>query len=186
MLAKATGRCPELQLILVLIVNEMRHLSSIIASIMLALLCAVPALATEESIVIQDSSGVPRSTSLVDGLGRVDFALVDTAGNPIDGAIVTLTNATTGETLSASTQLGLVTFDNIAPGTWTVASTTPGVTFTNVSILAVSAGAAGTTIAAGTALQVLSAGGAATAVGIGIHETTNNSGKSTTELSPFS
>lgn len=164
----------------------MRHIILFTSTFLLAALCAIPAAALDQQIIIQDSSGVPRSTSLVDGLGRVDFALVDEAGNPVDGAVVTLTNAATGETLSASTRLGLVTFDNIAPGTWTVASTTPGVTFTNVSILAVSAGAAGTTIAAGTALQVLSAGGAATAVGIGIRETTNNSGKSTTELSPFS
>ena len=158
--------------------------------LLLALLVATsslqPRAAIAEDIVIQDSSGVARGTSPVDGLGRVDFAVVDAAGNPAEGAVVTLTNTATGEVLTSNSVGGAVAFENVAAGTWTVASATPGLTFTNVTILAVSAGAAaGTGVAAGTVLGVIGAGGAATAVGIGIHDATDGT-SSSSELSPSS
>lgn len=163
----------------------MRQFLSRISLTALLVLAAIPARAENAGIVIQDSGGIPRGSSPVEGLGRVDFAVVDAAGQPAEGAVVTLTNTVTGETLTASSVSGMVSFDNIAAGTWTVASSSPGLTFTNVSILAVSAGAAGTTLAAGTALGIIGTGGAATAVGFGIHDVTSGKNNST-DLSPSS
>ncbi len=158
----------------------------LLLALLVALSSTQPHAALAEDIVIQDSSGVPRGTSSVDGLGRVDFAVVDAGGTPAEGAVVTLTNTVTGETLTSTSTAGAVGFENVGAGTWTVASSTPGLTFTNVTILAVSAGAAaGTGIAASTVLGVIGAGGAATAIGIGVSDATDGKSSSSV-LSPSS
>ncbi|RMG39386.1 MAG: carboxypeptidase regulatory-like domain-containing protein [Candidatus Dadabacteria bacterium] len=105
--------------------------------------------AKQSEIVIKDTSGFTRSTASVEDKGKIIFNLVDSAGKAADGVKVTLTNSLTGESLSAVAANGKVIFSNVAPGTWTVASATPGVTFTNISVLSMAAAGgaiSGTTI----------------------------------------
>lgn len=143
------------------------------------------AFAIQDEIVVQDTLGIPRSTSLVEGLGRVDCSVVDGSGSAMEGAIVNLSNTTTAETLAGSTVLGLASFENIAPGIWTVSSPTAGATISEVTVLAVSAGAAGTSVAPSVLMGAASTGGTAAAVALGVAATGGGSGSSP-ELSPSS
>ncbi len=127
-------------------------------------LCLNAQAQSTEEITIKDTSGVPRAVSKVEGLGNVEFDLVTTAGDAAQGVEVSLTNATTGETIKAVAANGKVLFDGISPGTWTVASASKEVAFTGIAInssaaLAPLAGAA----AAGGGLGL--GGGTAAAVG---------------------
>lgn len=114
-------------------------------------------------LIVQDTSGVTRAASDVGNEGSVQFQVTDAAGSALDGAEVTLKNAVTGEAFSAVSTNGVVAFENLAPGTWTVASATPGVTFANVTISSMSAIGGG--IAAGTAGGLAGLSGTTLAVG---------------------
>lgn len=121
----------------------------------LTLLSAFPlSAAAQEEITIQDTQGFTRAVSEVDRSGDVSFDLINRDGVPPDGVEVTLANAATGETLTAVSASGAVVFHSISPGVWTVATTVPGITFTNAAVTA--AGAMGA-----------AAGGTAAAVGLG-------------------
>ncbi len=130
-------------------------------------------------IIIQDTSGFTRASAEVDELGAVEFSVVDANNIPADGAEIVLTNAETGEAFTRVSVAGNVVFDGIEPGVWTVASSTGGITFTNVGIssgaaylastgAALAAGGGGSAIGGGTAaaaLGVAAVGGTAVAIG---------------------
>ena len=75
---------------------------------------------------------------------------------------LTLTNKVTGETISATAHNGVATFESVNSGAWTISTTTPGVTFTNVVISGAEIGTAVGTIASST---LLIAGGGLVAAG---------------------
>ncbi len=135
----------------------------------------LPCLVTADEIsevTIKDTSGFTRAVSEIDGVGNVEFNLVDEGGTPAEGVEVTLTSAETGEVISAVAVNGAVIFDTVPPGIWTVASAVPEVTFTNVAIgssaalvPAAGAGAAGLS-SLGVSSSAVAAGGVA-AVGAG-------------------
>ncbi|MCB0334089.1 MAG: hypothetical protein KDD55_11355 [Bdellovibrionales bacterium] len=123
-------------------------------------------------VTIKDTSGFTRAVSEIDGVGNVEFSLVDEAGTPAEGVEVTLTSAETGEVISAVAVNGAVIFDSVPPGIWTVASAAPEVTFTNVAIgssaaLVPAAGAGVASLSSlGVSTGAVAAGGVA-AVGAG-------------------
>ena len=121
-----------------------------------------------EEITIKDTSGFTRAVSQVDGLGNVEFNLLDAAGTPAEGIEVTLTAVESAETISAVAVNGSVVFESVPPGIWTVASSIPEVTFTNVAIgssaaLVPAAGAAGFAGLGGLSTGTVAAGGVAVA-----------------------
>jgi len=144
-----------------------------------------------EDLTIKDTSGFTRAVSQVDGIGSVEFNIVDAAGLPADAVEVSLTNAATGSTLNAVAANGTVIFDGVSSGVWTVASTSTEVTFTNVAITSGSAVlGGGATVAAG--LGSLGGGAAAAAGAVGVGATTlavseaSKSSSSSKALSPSS
>ena len=106
--------------------------------ILLAFVLAVcaPLSHAENQITIQDTAGFTRAVAEVGVSGRVEFALTDEHSKPADAIEVTLTNTASGETLTAKSVNGVVTFENVAPGVWTVSTPVSGITFTNVALLA--------------------------------------------------
>ncbi|NDC36608.1 MAG: carboxypeptidase regulatory-like domain-containing protein [Proteobacteria bacterium] len=157
------------------------RIPTIMVSAFLSCLLSVAAFAQESEIQILDASGTPRGASMVNGLSRVDFKVVDASGNSVEDAVVTLTNAS-GETITASSKLGIATFDNIAPGVWTVSCSTPGVVIADASILAVSAAGIGGL----TGGAVLLTGGVATGAGLGIQQAASKSNSGSNPISPAS
>lgn len=150
-------------------------------SLVLACLLAFPCPLLAEELTVQDTSGFTRAASEIEGTGQVDFALVGSTGAAADGVVVTLTNAATGEVLTATAASGTATFQGVTAGVWTVATAAPGVTFTSVSVIGGAAiGAAGLgSVAVGAA--VVGGGGAAAAIGINEINDDNDD-----ELSPAS
>lgn len=134
---------------------------------MLCLLGAVSiphaaALAEDSSMLeIRDTAGVTRNVSEVEIAADVSFSLEDASGMPAQGTEVTLTNEATGEVITAISANGTVTFPGVAPGVWVVASATPTVTFTSVTVVSAAA-VAGTF--GGTAILGM---GVPTAIGVG-------------------
>jgi len=118
--------------------------------------------ALAENLTVQDSSGFTRAAEDVNGSARIEFNLTGANGEPANNVEVTLTTAS-GEVIRATAVNGVVVFESVAPGTWTVATATQGITFTNVAITGgtVAAGAAGG-LAVGAA--VLGVGGGTVAI----------------------
>ena len=99
--------------------------------------------ATLSQISVLDTAGMSRASAEVDGFSSIEFNITDAQGAPGEAIEVTLTNQATGEVLRTASVGGKVVFENVGPGSWTVASATPGVTFTSVNILAAGAATAG-------------------------------------------
>ncbi len=135
-----------------------------------------------DQITIQDSGGFTRAASSVETTGKVEFTLVDSAGLPADGVPVTLTNSATGQTIVIDSAAGTATFDSLAPGVWTVSTTTPGVTFTNVAIVNALA-ASGVAAGLGTTALVVGGTGAAAGTAVAIADATEGN---PSDLSPAS
>ncbi len=89
----------------------------------------------QTDLTIQDTSGFTRSVADVGTSGKVEFVIADASAAPADGVEITLTNSSTHEVITARSVNGVVTFDNVAPGVWTVSTTTVGITFTSVTIV---------------------------------------------------
>jgi hypothetical protein len=134
-----------------------------------------------EEVTVQDTSGFTRATSSVDGTGSVEFNVATSTGTAADGATVTLTNAATGEVLTGVTTGGVVTFQGVVPGVWTVATTSPGLTFTSVVVASTAAAGAGLTTAAIVPAVIVGGGGAGAAIAINNAQDSNND-----EISPSS
>jgi|GEM_PF-1589793 len=133
-----------------------------------------PALALAlDQLTVQDTTGVTRAVGDIDGTGRVEFSLSESAGVPADGVEVTLTNTSSGEVLSATSANGSVAFDGISSGTWTVATNSPGITFSNVVIASTQALGAALGISTPLVLGVAAAGGI-TATSIAVANNNNN------------
>ncbi len=123
-------------------------------------------------ITIEDTSHIARASTAVDDYGKVEFALTDGTGAAAEGVPVTLTNTVTGEVLTATSFNGAAVFESVTPGVWTVATSAPGITFSNIAIstmTAVAAGGAAGVSAAGLGLAAVGVGGSA-AVAIGASE----------------
>jgi hypothetical protein len=129
-------------------------------------LVAVDAFAQSGVLVVVDSAGVERAKASVESASKIEFSLTDASGAPAEGAEITLTNEL-GVAISTQSVNGIAVFEGVGPGTWTVASITPGITFTDINLGALSAltttslGALSTATVAGGALAV-----GATTVGI--------------------
>ncbi|MCB0353019.1 MAG: hypothetical protein KDD64_05815 [Bdellovibrionales bacterium] len=141
------------------------------ALILLLLLFSLvsPLYGQEAEITIKDTAGFTRAVSQVEGVGIVEFDLVDAAGLPADGVEVTLTNTVTGESLTVASVNGTATFQGVQSGVWTVASSVSQVTFTNVAIGAGAPLVAGGGLIGGTAASVIggtAAVGGATAIAV--------------------
>lgn len=131
-------------------------------------------------LTIQDTSGFSRAAAEVDGPGSVEFSVVTEGGALAEGVPVTLSNAATGQILTATASNGIVTFQGVTPGVWTVATTAPGVTFTNVAIAsAIAAGGVGAT---GALVPALAIGGAGAGAAVAVSNDDNND----EEISPAS
>jgi len=133
-----------------------------------ALLIAIPVLASAEipsELTIKDTSGIVRNVTQTEDPMRVEFHVLDASNQPADGAEITLKNEAGGVTLTAVSAAGVVAFESVAPGTWTVASLSPSITFTDIVISA--AGTADVTGSGAALGPVLAAGGGIVAAGAG-------------------
>lgn len=156
-----------------------RVFQALILAIAATLVDTFPALA--DDLTIQDTSGFTRAASEVDGPGSVEFSVVAEGGALAEGVPVTLTNAATGEILTATASNGIVTFQGVSPGVWTVATSASGVTFTNVAIAsAVAAGGVGAT---GALVPALAIGGAGAGAAVAVSNDNDNNDE---EISPAS
>ncbi len=153
------------------------RISLTVAAVLLAF--NVSAVSADE-ITIQDTSGFTRASSNVDGKGKVEFSVAALGGSAADGIPVTLTNAATGEILTGTSANGLVAFEGISGGVWTVSTSAQGITFTNVMIIGAATG--GGIAGAGALVPALLIGGGATGAAIAI----DNSGNNNNEISPAS
>ena len=148
-----------------------------------SLMAAAPTiLRADATVTIQDTSGFTRAVSDVETTGKVEFTLVDTQGAAANGVPVTLTNTATSQTLTVTATQGTATFEGLAPGIWTVSTTAPGITFTNVAV--VNAVAAAGIAGAGIGTGALIAGGTAAAAGTTIAISNSSSGDNGAALSP--
>jgi hypothetical protein len=156
------------------------RLKLLVAALATSSACVLVSPVHAAEVTIQDTSGFTRAVSEVQGSGSVQFDLVGSGGAAADGVPVTLTNSATGEVLTATSVNGVVVFDGVTPGVWTVATTSPGVTFTSVSVL----GAVGTGggITAGALIPAVAVGGAGAAAAIAI----SNDSDDNNEMSPSS
>lgn len=113
-----------------------------------------------DTITVQDTAGFTRAVEEVPGPATVEFAVTGPNGEPANEIEVTLTSAT-GEVIRATAMNGTVIFDSVAPGLWTVGTTSQGILFTNVAITG-GVLAAGTTggVAIGAAAVAAATGGA--------------------------
>lgn len=160
--------------------NSFRRLSVGICGAICAVSLSSPPAVVAEELVIQDSSGFTRAAEEVKGSAKVEFNVTAENGEPASDIEVILTNAS-GETIRATASNGVVVFNSVAPGTWTVSTTTQGVIFTQVAIT-------GGVVAAGTA-GGLALGAAALGVGggtIAIVAANDDSDGEGDELSPAS
>lgn len=146
------------------------------------LLSVTPNAVLAEDITIQDTAGFTRATSQVDSSSKVEFTLVNSDGNSPEGVPVTLTNAATGEVLHATSSGGMVVFEGVTPGVWTVSTTSTGITFTNVIVA--SAIATGGTFAAGALVPALVIAGGGAGIAIAVDNNRGSSGGD--EISPAS
>lgn len=142
---------------------------------------SIPAVALCAEVTIQDTSGFTRAASQVEGPGKIEFSVLSSTGAAGDAIPVTLTNSATGEVLTATSANGLVSFPSVSPGVWTVATTVPGATFTNVAIA--SAVATGGLASAGVLVPAVVVGGAGAGAAVAI---SNSNGSSNNEISPSS
>lgn len=126
------------------------------------------------TLVITDSSGVERARTDVEETAKIEFSLTDSSGAPAQGAEITLTNALTKDVISTTSVDGVAAFEGVAPGSWTVASITPGITFTDINLGALTAL---TTTTLGTLSAATVAGGAVVVGGttVGIAAIANGS-----------
>lgn len=158
------------------------RLRAIVSFALSTLMLLSTVVAQDSEILIKDTAGITRAASQVDGSGVVQFGVETASGAAADGIEVTLTNIATGETMIATAANGTVAFEAVAPGAWTVASTTAGATFTNVTIGSMVAIAGVGGITAGTlGLGALAVGGT-TAVAISATDDSSSS----SPLSPAS
>ena len=149
--------------------------------------------AESRQIVVKDTGGITRNMSEVDTAGDLKFELVDASGQPANGAEVTITNEATGEVISGVSVNGVVVFQGVAPGVWTVASTTPSITFMSIGVTgatAVAVTVGGTTVLGMTIPTAIGAGvvgsRAIAGASIAIVEAQDNSDDGEPPLSPAS
>jgi hypothetical protein len=91
--------------------------------------------AAQTEVTIQDTSGFVRAVGDVGTSGKVEFALINDQSQPAEDVEVKLTNTATGQVVTGRSVNGIVVFQNLAPGIWTVSTSTPGITFTNVAVV---------------------------------------------------
>ncbi len=118
----------------------------------------LPAIALPISIV--DCNGVTRASKGVEGVTRTEVQ-IDVAspnGGAVDGVDVSLTNTTTGETITTTVENGVATFKEVSGGTWVMGSNTPSLYFSailleaQISTLAATGAAIGAGVVGGGAV----------------------------------
>lgn len=147
------------------------NMKSFFISILITVLFfSLPCFAKFEQLIIEDTSGVTRAIAEISDKGNVAFSITDKKGVELDNIEILLTNSQSGDTKSVLSKNGLVEFQNLTPGTWTVASTVDGVTFTNVTITAGAGTIGGAGALAGNAagIGILTGGDGVAASGAGI------------------
>jgi len=94
----------------------------------------LPCAALELRIV--DCDGVTRASQRVDPAtrNRVEVEVRDSSGQPANGQEVSVTNATTGQIVTATALNGVVVFPELAPGVWSMTSSASGLVFSSVAI----------------------------------------------------
>lgn len=117
--------------------------SGIIALLAAAVLTGAPRSLFADELSVKDTAGFTRAAAQVEANGRVQFTIVNEGGAPVDDVEVSLTNPQTGEVLRAKSVAGIVSFESVPAGVWTVATAAPGITFTDVSIITETAVLAG-------------------------------------------
>ncbi len=171
-------------------------LSSLARALSIAAACTLlpySAFAKTEQMIIKDTGGITRNMSEVETAGDIKFELVDSSGQPANGAEVTLTNEATGEVITGVSANGVVVFQGVAPGVWTVASVTPSVTFMSIGVTGTTAvaGAVGGTTVLGMSIPTAIGAGVAGSLAIAgasvaIVEAQDDSDDGKTPLSPAS
>ena len=131
-----------------------------------------------QSLLITDCPGFTQAVPSVDpgSLSKVEFTVADAAGKAAEGVEVTLTNTATGEVTTAVAKNGLVAFENVTAGTFSVSSSATGVTVGSASITSsVGAVAAGGAVAgAGAATGGAVAGATQVAEDVGITDSSSS------------
>ena len=146
------------------------HVRSLLAlpAAVLLLACVVYA----DDITIKDTAGYTRASSTIGQQSDIQFDVIDSSGAPADGVVITLTDSA-GTELTATAVGGVVIFEGVGAGIYTVASAVPGITFTNVTIaeglaaaLAASSGVAAGSAALTSGLSSAAIGTAAAGVAV--------------------
>jgi hypothetical protein len=119
-----------------------------------------------DPLIVQDTSGFTRAAEEVSAPARVEFAVSGPNVEAANGVEVTLTS-TSGEVVRATAVNGVVVFDAVPAGLWTVGTESQGILFTNVAITGgvvatgtvggVAIGAAAVAVAGGGAIAIVSA-----------------------------
>jgi hypothetical protein len=142
---------------------------------------------SELSIV--DSAGNAQASGFIEAQSDVTFSVLDATGAAAQNAEVTLTNTVTGQTITTSAVNGTASFQGVTAGSWTLASTTPGVVVANVEIASAILPAAGLGLGGGlTAATATAAAGGTAAVAAGtvaaVDAADSNNNDNDQELSP--
>ncbi len=115
-------------------------------------------------INIIDCDGITRASKSVEATTRTEVKIDVTTqnGGVVDGVDVTLTNPTTGETLTATVENGVATFQEVSGGTWVMGSTTSDLFYSTIILQGEISAIAATSAAVGAGLV----GGGAVAAGV--------------------
>lgn len=95
-----------------------------------AFACNFNAAASE--LVIEDTSGIIRHVYEVRNSALIKFTVTDADGRPIDGAVINLTDKSSGAKRQALSVAGVVEFLDVAPGQWVVSTETSNLLFTSI------------------------------------------------------
>lgn len=148
-----------------------------------ALLC-LPTCVFGEGLIITDCHGFTRAIHNVEAaeLCQVEVAVAHTAGGTVTGTKFTLTNAVSGEEHIATAQNGLVTFSDIPPGTFSLATTASN---TAIGIVSISTSGFAPLAATGAFLVTgTAAAGSAVVLGNVVNEEVFKSSSTSTETTP--
>lgn len=121
-----------------------------------------------QSLTIKDTSGEARFVGELSDLGTIEME-VSLSGQPAHGTEVYLQNEGTGETVRAVTENGIVRFEGLTAGSWTVSSADPALVFSSISVVS---GTAVAGIAIGSVPAIVIGGAAITGAGFLIDEAT--------------
>lgn len=91
----------------------------------------------DNQLRIVDARGVTRAMSEIQDKARIEISIMDAQGKPAttqQAAIKLLNKQSPSVMMNSVARSGLAIFNNVEPGTWALATMTPGLTITNISM----------------------------------------------------